>query len=183
MPVDVRIETKGETEEKKLRVGGKSTSFTFETETMPLRIRLDPEGKILHDSDAMREAVHIALGEEYQQQGEYVSAIREFEKAITLSPRSSYAHYRLGETFFLQHSYSNAANSFRDTLNGNLKPDWVQTWTHIHLGKIYDILGQRQRARAEYNKALNTKVDYNGAQAEAQKYLDEPFSRPRTLIN
>jgi tetratricopeptide (TPR) repeat protein len=67
-------------------------------------------------------------------------------------------------------------------LNGDRKPDWVETWIHIYLGKIYDVLGQRQRALAEYQKAVNTKVDYNGAQAEAQKYLQETYSNPGSVI-
>ena len=101
---------------------------------------------------------------------------------MDLNPRSSLAHFRLGAAYFAQHSYSNAANSMRDCLNGDLKPDWVETWAHIYLGKVYDVLGQRQRAKAEYRKALNTKVDYNGAQAEAQKYFDEPFTKPSSVI-
>lgn len=183
MPVDVQIQTKGKPEEKRLNLSGKVTSFNFETETFPQRVEIDPEGKILRDSEKMRVAVNIALGDEYREQGEFVSAIREYEKAKTQFPLSSLAHYRLGETFFLQHSYTNAANSFRDALNGDLKPDWVETWTHIHLGKIYDILGQRQRALAEYQKAVNSKIDYNGAQAEARKYIETPYSKPSSLIN
>ncbi|MDA2934532.1 tetratricopeptide repeat protein [Acidobacteria bacterium AH-259-D05] len=182
MPVDVLIETKGQSEEKRLNVSGKTTSFTFETETMPLRMELDPHGKILRDSQRMRVAVHVALGEEYQASGEFVSAIREYEKASQLNPRSSLAHFRLGEVFFEQQNLSTAANSFRDTLNGDLKPEWVETWTHIYLGKIYDILGQRQRALAEYQKAINIQIDYNGAQAEAQKYLQKPFTKPQSII-
>jgi tetratricopeptide (TPR) repeat protein len=182
MPMDVLIETKGQAEEKHLNVSGKGSSFTFETATMPLRIRMDPHGKILRDSEQMRVAVRVALGEEYQATGEYVTAIREYEKAKQLNPRSSLAHFRLGEVFFEQQNLSTAANSFRDTLNGDLRPDWVEVWTHIYLGKVYDILGQRQRAMAEYQKALNSRNDYNGAQAEAQKYLEESFSKPQTLI-
>ena len=52
-------------------------------------------------------------------------------------------------------------------------------WAYIYLGKIYDILGQRQRAMAEYNKALNTKDDTFGAQEEAKKYLSAPYVQQR----
>jgi aminopeptidase N len=182
MPLDVRIETKGQPEDEELNVRGKSTSFTFPTETMPIRMELDPLGKILSDSPRMRVAVHVALGEEYHALKEFLPAIREYEKATQLSPRSSIAHYRMGEVFFEQRNLSTAANSFRDALNGDRKPDWVETWIHIYLGKIYDILGQRQRALAEYQKAVNTKVDYNGAQAEAEKYLKETYSSPQSVI-
>ena len=182
MPLDVRIETKGQPEDKELNVRGKSTAFTFPTETMPLRMELDPHGKILSDSPRMRIAVHVALGEEYQELKGFLPAIREYEKATQLNSRTSIAHYRLGEVFFEQRNLSTAANSFRDALNGDRKPDWVETWIHIYLGKIYDVLGQRQRALAEYQKAFNTKVDYNGAQAEAQKYLKETYSSPGSVI-
>ena len=80
---------------------------------------------------------------------EFIPAIREYEKAKAIEPRSSLAHFRLGQTYFQQHSFTNAANSFRDALNGDLKPDWVEAYTQLHLGKIYDILGERQRAQAE----------------------------------
>jgi tetratricopeptide (TPR) repeat protein len=182
MPLDINIETKGQAELKHLDVSGKTTSFTFETETQPVRLELDPAGKILMDSERMRVAVAIAIGDEYREAGEYVSALQEYEKAVSLNPRSSLAHFRLGQTFFEQHSYSNAANSMRDSLNGDLKPEWVETWAHIYLGKIYDILGQRQRARAEYQKAINTGNDYNGAQAEAKRYLEEPFNKPSAVL-
>ncbi len=182
MPLDVRIETKGQPEDKELNVRGRSTAFTFPTDTMPIRMELDPHGKILSDSPRMRIAVHVALGEEYQELKEFLPAIREYEKATQLNPRTSIAHFRLGEVFFEQRNLSTAANSFRDALNGDRKPDWVETWIHIYLGKIYDVLGQRQRALAEYQKAVNSKVDYNGAQAEAQKYLQETYSNPGSVI-
>lgn len=182
MPVDIHIETKGQAEQKFLEVSGKTTSFTFDTETQPVRIDLDPAGKILMDSERMRVSVAIAIGDEFREAGEYVSALQEYDKAIRLNPRSSLAHFRLGQTFFEQHSYSNSANSMRDSLNGDLKPEWVETWAHIFLGKIYDVLGQRQRARAEYQKAINTGNDTNGAQAEAAKYLDEPFNKPSAVL-
>ena len=182
MPSDLSIETKGDPIEKQFTINGKTSSFRYSLTDVPVRVIVDPKGKILHDSHKMRVLVHISLGEEYQEKTEFVAAIREYEKAKEQDPRSSVAHYRLGEVYFQQHSYSNAANSFRDALNGNLKPEWVETWTHIYLGKIYDILGQRERAKSEYRKAINSKIDFNGAQAEAKKYLDEAYSKPRTVI-
>ena len=185
MPSELAIETKGDGDpiEKQLTINGKTSSFRYSLKEIPVRVIVDPKGKILHDSPKMRVLVHISLGEEYSEKTEFVAAIREFEKAKELDPRSSVALYRLGEVYFQQHSYSNAANSFRDALNGNLKPEWVETWTHIYLGKIYDVLGQRERAKSEYRKAVNSKIDFNGAQTEARKYLEEAYSKPRTVID
>ena len=43
------------------------------------------------------------------------------------------------------------------------------------MGKILDLRGQRQRAVSAYQKAVDTGNDSYGAQAEAEKYLKEPF--------
>jgi tetratricopeptide (TPR) repeat protein len=182
MPLDLIIETKGENEKKQLNINGKTNPFTFLTETMPVSIRLDPKGKILKRSREIQVEIYIALGEEYRLEGEFIPAIREYERATEMSPRRSLGHFRLGELFFDQQNLSSAANSFRESLNGDLKPIWVEAWAHIYLGKVYDVLGQRQRALAEYQKAINTKNDYNGAQFEAEKYTQSPFAKPSNLI-
>ncbi len=183
MPMDLLIETKGKSEEKQMTVNGTRTSFTFETEELPTRIELDPRGKILMDSDRMRLNVFIALGDEYREAGEFVSAIEEYQSAADMNRRSSLANFRLGQVFFEQASYSNSANSIRESLNGDLQPEWVETWCHIYLGKIYDILGQRQRARAEYRKAINSGIDYDNAQAEANKYFEEAYTRRESVMS
>ena len=74
-----------------------------------------------------------------------------------------------------------SANTFRDALNGDKDPKWIEVWCYVYIGKIYDILGQRQRALAEYNKALNTKDNTNGAQDEAKKWLAVPYTRDTTV--
>ena len=69
---------------------------------------------------------------------------------------------------------------FREVLNGDIEPKWTEVWAHINLGKIFDITGQRERAVNEYNLAVRTRDDTQGAQEEAAKYLKEPYKRQRT---
>ena len=85
------------------------------------------------------------------------------------------AHYRVAEIFFLQHNYQSAANEFREALNGDLEPKWVEVWSHIYLGKIFDITGQRERAVNEYTQAQRTRDNTQGAQDEVAKYLRTPY--------
>ena len=47
------------------------------------------------------------------------------------------------------------------------------------LGKIFDATGQRERAVNEYNMAIRTKDNTQGAQEEAAKYLKKPYERQR----
>jgi len=90
--------------------------------------------------------------------------------------RSSLAHYRIAELYFLQGNYQKAANEYREAITGDLKPGWVQVWSHINLGKIFDINGQRDRALNEYRRAMDTKDDTQGALAEATKYIEVPYN-------
>ena len=183
MPMDLLIETNGGEEEEKMTVNGRRTSFTFETEDLPVNIEVDPKGKILMDSDRMRLNVFIALGDEYREAGEFVSALDEYQSAVDMNRRSSLANFRMGQVFFEQASYSNSANSIREAMNGDLQPDWIETWCHIYLGKIYDILGQRQRARAEYRKAMNSGIDFNNAQEEARAYFEKAYTRRDSVMS
>jgi tetratricopeptide (TPR) repeat protein len=183
MPLEIEVQTKGKTERGSIEVTGKSSTFDINTFTLPTRVVLDPENRILRDSKELQISVQLSLGNDLKEKGDFVESIRAFENAIKLNPRSSLAHFRMAEVFYEQFNLQAAANSFRDALNGDKNPSWIEVWCYIYLGKIYDILGQRQRALAEYNKAVNTKDDTNGAQAEAQKWLATPFTRERTTMD
>jgi hypothetical protein len=182
MPVEIAAVSGTKEEVKTVELNGKSTSFDITSFTMPQKIVLDPNNKLLRDSKDLRTSVQLSLGNDLKQRGDFVEAIRAFEGALKLDPHRSLAHFRLAEVFYEQFNLQSAANSFRDALNGDKNPKWVEVWCYIYLGKIYDILGQRQRAMAEYTKAVNTKDDTNGAQAEASKWLAATFTRERTTM-
>jgi tetratricopeptide (TPR) repeat protein len=175
MPVEIMIETDGKPETKRVEVVGPESPFTVTTFGKPKSAKIDPNYKMLRNSEQLRVAAAIAKGDELRRLGEPTDAIVEFQKAIELNKRSSLAFYRIGEAFFEQRSYNSAANSFREALNGDLDPKWVEVWCHINLGRIYDVLTQRERALGEYQKAVDTNDDSQGAQEVAQKHIKEPY--------
>ena len=175
MPVEIVVISGGRESVKTVEAAGRSTSFDFVLFSMPEKIVLDPKNKILRESRELRTSVQIALGDDMRRSNNFTEAIRAYDEALKLSPRRSLIRYKLGEIFFEQYSLQSAANSFREALNGDIEPKWIEAWCYIHLGKIYDILGQRQRAMAEYTRAQNTGDDTNGAQAEAAKWLETPY--------
>jgi len=73
---------------------------------------------------------------------------------------------------FREGRYQEAANEFRNALRGD-QPTVV--WAHISLGKIFDLTGERDRAVSQYQPALETNDDTNGALAEASRYLKTPY--------
>ncbi len=178
MPVELRIETDGNPEERRVEVVGTSSEFSVETFGRPRRVILDPNNRILRFSSQMRVAVAIRRGEQFAELGNYPEALKEYQRALDVNRFSSLAHYRIGEVFFLQNNYQLAANSFREALNGDLEPKWIEVWSHINLGKIFDVTGQRERARNEYQLAIRTKDNTQGAQEEAARYLETPYERP-----
>jgi tetratricopeptide (TPR) repeat protein len=177
MPVELRIETEGNPEFKRVEVVGPSTDFSIDTFGKPKRVVVDPNGRMLRLSPDMRVAVAIRRGEQFAEIGEYNEALKEYQKALDVNRISSLAHYRVAEVFFLQGNYQSAVNEFREALNGDLEPKWVEVWSRINMGKIFDITQQRERARNEYTQAIRTKDNTQGAQEEAAKYLQTPYQR------
>jgi aminopeptidase N len=179
MPVDIRIETDGNPETKRIEVVGTASEFTIETFGRPKHLIIDPDNKVLKYSGQMRIKVAIARGQQFADAGEYEQALKEYQKALDQNKNSSLGHFRVAEVFFNQGNYQSAANAFREALNGDRDPSWTEAWSHISLGKIFDITGQRDRAVNEYRQAQRTRDDSQGAQAEAEKYLKEPYRRER----
>jgi aminopeptidase N len=179
MPVDIKVETEGNPEEKRIDVVGTSSEFVIETFGKPKTITLDPQGKVLRFSDQMRVAVAIRKGEQLQEIGEFTDALKEYQKALEVARNSSLAHYRVGDLFFTQNNYQSAANELRQSLDGDLEPKWTEVWAHIRLGQIFDVTGQRDRAVNEYKLALRTKDNTYRALEEASKYIQKPYERKR----
>jgi aminopeptidase N len=177
MPVELKIETEGNPEFKRIDVAGPSTDFVVETFGKPRRVIIDPNGRMLRLSPEMRVSVAIRRGEQFAEIGEYTEALKEYQRALEVNRISSLAHYRVAEVFFLQGNYQSAANEFREALNGDGEPKWTEVWSHINLGKIFDITQQRERARNEYQQAIRTRDNTQGAQEEAAKYLQTPYQR------
>jgi len=175
MPVDLRIETEGNPEIKRVDVMGTSSEFSVDTFGKPKKITIDPGNKVLRLSPDVRVSVAIRKGEQFAQISEFAEALKEYQRALDTQRNSSLAHYRVGEVFFLQHTYQSAVNEFREAGNGDLQPKWVEVWAHIYQGKIFDITGQRERAVNEYTQAQRTRDNYQGAQDEVAKYLRTPF--------
>lgn len=177
MPVELQIQTDSDPEYARVEVQGEASDFDVMTQRKPKVIAIDPRKKILRMSNDIRISVLVNRGEELANEGKYNDAIDEYQKAIDIDAHNSLALFRMGEALFELGNLQAAANQFRESLNGNLKPKWVEVWAYVNLGKIFDIRGQRDRAVGEYQKAVNTGDDSYGAQGEAQKYIAEPFRR------
>jgi tetratricopeptide (TPR) repeat protein len=177
MPVELRIETEGKTEERRVDLSGSDSSYTIETFGRPRRIILDPDNWLLKSTPDLAVRVAVLRGQQDVAQGDLVAAIAEYQKALDSNRGSALANYRLAEIFMIQRNYQSAANSFRDALRGDGDPKWVEVWSHVNLGKIFDITGQRERAVNEYRLAIQTNDNTQGAINEARSLMQKPYKR------
>ncbi|HEX4810137.1 MAG TPA: M1 family aminopeptidase [Bryobacteraceae bacterium] len=180
MPVDLRIDTEGNPEDKKIEVTGTSSEFSIDTFGKPRKVTIDPQHVLLRIDPSITVAVAIRKGEQFVQVNDYANALREYQKALDVNRNNSLAHYRIGELFFKQSNFQTAANEFRAAINGDLEPKWTEVWSHIYLGKIFDVTGMRDRAVNEYKMAIRTHDNTAGAQEEAAKYSTKAYERPQT---
>jgi tetratricopeptide (TPR) repeat protein len=177
MPVEVRVETTGEPVTTRADVTGRSSEFSISTLDRPTGMVVDPNNRVLKYNDRIRVRVAIARGEQAVAERDYTQALEEYQQAIDVNRISSLAHYRVGEVFFALRNYQSAINAFREALNGDLDPAWTEVWSHIYMGKIFDVTGQRDRAVNSYQQAVRTRDNTQGAIDLANQYLKEPYQR------
>ena len=178
MPVQLRIVTDGKTEDKRIDVSGADSPFSVETFGRPRKIEIDPQNWLLKSTPDLAVRVAVLRGQTLYAQGDYNGAIAEYQKALDSNKNSSLASYRMGEVFFQQRNYQSAANSFRDALRGDDDPRWTEVWSHIQLGHIFDVTGQRDRAVNEYRLAVQTNDNTQGAINEARARMQAAYKRP-----
>ncbi len=179
MPVELKVDTDGKTEMKRIEVVGTNSPYTIETFGKPRRIQIDPNNWVLKNSADLKVRTAILRGQQLVEQNDLAEALKQFQTALESNKNSSLAHYRIADVFFLQRNYQAAANAYREALDGDGEPRWVEVWSHIQLGKIFDLTGQRDRAVGQYREALQTNDDTQGALEEARKYISAPYQREK----
>lgn len=177
MPVELRVETEGKTEVRRVDLSGTESHYSIETFGRPRRITIDPDNWLLKSTPDLAVRVAVLRGQQAVAQGDLLGAIAEYQRALDTNRGSSLANYRLAEVFMMQKNYQSAANSFRDALRGDGDPKWTEVWSHINLGKIFDVTGQRERAVNEYRSAIQTNDNTQGAINEARALMQKPYQR------
>jgi tetratricopeptide (TPR) repeat protein len=178
MPVELRVETDGKTETQKVDVVGTDTQYVADTFGRPRRISIDPNNWLLKATPDLQVRIAILKGQQLVAQGDLIGALAEYQKALEANSASSLANYRIGELLFTQRNYQASVNAYRDALRGDGEPRWTEVWSHIQIGKIFDITGQRDRAVNEYRLAVQTNDNTQGAVNEARQWLQKPYKQP-----
>ncbi len=87
------------------------------------------------------------------------------------------AHYVLAQVNLMQRQPGAAMDDFQATLSSSKDPRML-AWSHIYLGRLYDVLPDRQKAVSEYQAALTVRDAQPDTKAAAEKGLKQPFVAP-----
>ena len=177
MPVDLMLRSEGgDTQTKRLSLEGRSEDFDFESSGQPIAADVDPYNKILRMSDDLKVAIVARRGIELFREGSYAEAQQQMESALKMDRSNAWVYYNLGLIYFEQKNWQLALDNFQAAIDSSSsKPAWIEAWARIKRGNAYDAKGDRQRAVAEYNKALQTGSNYDNAQKAAQKFIETPY--------
>jgi tetratricopeptide (TPR) repeat protein len=110
------------------------------------------------------------------------------DSALKANPNDARAHYLAGRIELMHGTPEDALDHFNKTLTLTKDPRTL-AWTHIYLGRLYDIArdpkdpearnAERPKAIAEYKAALAVRDALPDTKAAAEKGLKEPFALPK----
>jgi hypothetical protein len=104
----------------------------------------------------------------------------DYQRELKANPRSSLANYCEGTLLFAQRNYQASGSAYHDALFGDGDPSWTKVWSHIQFGKIWDVVGERERSVEHYQLAIQTGDNTGNAMEIARDLLEHPFQRPAT---
>ncbi len=175
LPVQLMLRAEGDNQTSIIRIEGRSEDFDFESNGQPLEVIVDPNYRILRMSDDLRVSIIARRGIEQMKEGLYAESQQQFEAALKLDRSNSWVYYNLGLLYLEQRNWQLALDNFDAALNGTLKPSWIEVWAHIKKGNAYDARGDRNKAVYEYNKAVQSGINYDDALAVAKRFLATPY--------
>jgi hypothetical protein len=111
-------------------------------------------------------------------EGQYNEARAAFKSILEgVNPKSERALFGLAVVASNTRKPDLAEDLFHKTLE-SARDLRIVTWSHIYLGRIYDLKGSRQEALAQYRAASLTSGTYPDAQRAVENGLQRPFGMP-----
>jgi tetratricopeptide (TPR) repeat protein len=100
-------------------------------------------------------------------------------KSVLTDPHGDHAqaHYILARADLMQSQPGAAINDFEETVKASKDPRTL-AWSHIYLGRLYDVMPDRDKALAEYHAALTVRDGQPDTKAAAEMGLKQPFVAP-----
>jgi tetratricopeptide (TPR) repeat protein len=115
------------------------------------------------------------------------AAVAAFQRVLDRHPADARATFGLAFASLLVHQADRAQQLFEQIVaagavpgSGTDHPDArMISWSHVYLGRLYDVQGDRDHAVAEYRAALAVDGAPDQAKAAAQHGVDQSFQTPK----
>jgi len=135
------------------------------------------------DSDVVhrspRELRGLDLAEMKLMKGDTDGAGELAQKSVTdKSGDPARANFILARVAIMHRDVPGAQHSFEETIRLSKDPRML-AWSHIYLGRIYDIQDQRDQAVNEYRAALTVRDGQADTRLAAEKGLKQPYALPK----
>jgi len=88
------------------------------------------------------------------------------------------AHYVLARVNLMHRQPGAAIDDFQAVLDTSKNPRTL-AWSHIYLGRLYDVVPDREKAVAEYQAALTVRDAQPDTKAAAEQGIKQPFVAPK----
>jgi len=143
------------------------------------QVIFDSEGSSDVLRRAPRQLTGLDLAELKMMRGDMDGAADLVQKALdNKDPDPARAHFLMARIETHEGLMDDAQSSFEQTIALSKDPR-TTAWSHIYLGRIYDIQEQRDKALTEYRAALNSRDGRPDTKAAAQGGIDKPFTVPK----
>ena len=164
---------------RSIEVVGTNSPFTVETFGRPRRIAIDPDHHVLTNSSDMKLRSSILRGRACSSRATWPARSPSSTRRSTSTRTARWPTTASPKFSSCRETISPRRTPTARRINGDGEPRWTEVWSHIQLGKIFDVTGQRERAINEYRQAIQTNDNTFGALEEARKYLAKAYERPK----
>ncbi len=135
------------------------------------------EGEILSRSPQQPQGLDLA--ELKLMKGDVADAGALAQKALdTHTGDTGRAEFILARVDLMNNNVDAATSAFHKTLADSKDPRLL-AWSHIYLGRIFDVEDQRDQALAEYKAALTVRDGQPDTREAAENGLKQPFALPQ----
>jgi hypothetical protein len=96
------------------------------------------------------------------------------ERVLQIDPLNASALFGSAQIAAQAQDFERALRLYEDA-GANAGPDiWIAAWSWVRRGSIYQFLGDVEKAKAEWSKALKLQGNLRGADTAARKFLAQP---------
>ncbi len=127
--------------------------------------------------------VHELSAEIFEVQNRYTDAVAEYRKAIELNPAAPDLHFRLGRALLLESHNPDSLHKAAEAFQAELRVNPEDAACQFQLGQIAQVQGQKQQARANFERALSLSPNFVqalialGKMDTQDKQLDRAIAR------